>query len=197
MLSKNCLQLSLIALIILVKLAELKSIIPSYLSPVVRHPTSAATLRQTPEQQNLVLLNMLKLVITSRKQNLNQTRYIRQQQQRRRPERRVRTRDTRVMTSSSSLGSELLSGGDGDEPRQFCGETLYYVVEYYCVYVKGTSVYVPNGDDDDDEEEIDENSFDNKKQSDLKSKRNTIDDNGNFAYFFFIVGSLISSYAAY
>ena len=151
MLSKN-LQLSLIALIIHVKLAELKSI-PSYLS-------SAVDLGQTAEQQNLVLLNMLKLI----------------RQQRRKSEPRVHTRDARVMTSSSSLGSELLGGGDSDEPRQFCGETLYYVVEYYCVYVKGTSVYVPNGDDD----EIDENSFDNKKQSDeLKSKRNTIDNNGN------------------
>lgn len=153
------LQLSLIALIIHVKLAELKSI-SSYLS-------SAAT---TYEPKNLVLLNMLKLVITSRQQQkLNQTAQaltgiIRKQKR----------RNARVMTSSSSLGSELLGGG-GDEPRQFCGETLYYVVEYYCVYVKGTSVYVPNGDG----EEEDENSFDNKKQSDdLKSKRNTIDNNG-------------------
>ena len=29
---------------------------------------------------------------------------------------------------------------------QFCGETLYYAVEYYCVYIKGTSVYVPDND---------------------------------------------------
>ena len=34
-----------------------------------------------------------------------------------------------------------------NEPRQFCGETLYYAVEYYCVYVKGTSVYVPPEDE--------------------------------------------------
>ncbi len=33
-----------------------------------------------------------------------------------------------------------------NEPQQFCGETLYYAVEYYCVYIKGTSVYVPETD---------------------------------------------------
>ena len=176
MLSKN-LQLSLIALIILVKLAELKST-PTYLSSIA-HPIYTAALRQTPQQQNLLLLNMLKLLVTSRQQNLNHrattTRIIRQRQ--RSDVHRVRTRDSRVMaSSSSSVGSELLGGGDGDEPRQFCGETLYYVVEYYCVYVKGTSVYVPNGDD---EEEKEEDSFDNKKPTELKSKRNTIDNNGN------------------
>ena len=30
-----------------------------------------------------------------------------------------------------------------NEPREFCGESLYYIVEYYCVHVKGTSVYTP------------------------------------------------------
>lgn len=25
--------------------------------------------------------------------------------------------------------------------HQFCGETLFYAVEYYCVYIKGTGVY--------------------------------------------------------
>ncbi len=28
--------------------------------------------------------------------------------------------------------------------HQFCGETLFYAVEYYCVYVKGTGVYTPD-----------------------------------------------------
>lgn len=36
-----------------------------------------------------------------------------------------------------------------DKPGYYCGETLYYVVEYYCVYVKGTSVYSPDNDLDD------------------------------------------------
>ena len=57
-----------------------------------------------------------------------------------------------------------------DEARQFCGETLYYVVEYYCVFVKGTSVYVPN--ENDDEQFDDENTNVGEKKNDsLKSKR--------------------------
>jgi len=37
-----------------------------------------------------------------------------------------------------------------DEPQFFCGETLSNAVEYYCVNIKGTSVYGPGNDDDDD-----------------------------------------------
>jgi hypothetical protein len=36
-----------------------------------------------------------------------------------------------------------------DEPQFFCGETLSNAVEYYCVNIKGTSVYGPGNDDDD------------------------------------------------
>ncbi len=28
--------------------------------------------------------------------------------------------------------------------HQFCGESLVYAVEYYCVYIKGTSLYTPD-----------------------------------------------------
>ena len=31
-----------------------------------------------------------------------------------------------------------------NETHQFCGETLYYAVEYYCIYIKGTGVYTPD-----------------------------------------------------
>lgn len=30
---------------------------------------------------------------------------------------------------------------NNEQTHQFCGETLFYAVEYYCVYIKGTSVY--------------------------------------------------------
>lgn len=33
-----------------------------------------------------------------------------------------------------------------NEPVQYCGEALYYLVEYYCVYIKKTSVYIPETD---------------------------------------------------
>ena len=36
-----------------------------------------------------------------------------------------------------------------DAPRNFCGETLVYAVEYYCVHIIGTSVYQPGNDADD------------------------------------------------
>ena len=42
------------------------------------------------------------------------------------------------------LNSQVIAN---DVPTQFCGETLYYVVEYYCVYVKRTGVYVPPDND--------------------------------------------------
>ena len=33
---------------------------------------------------------------------------------------------------------------DFSESNQFCGETLFYAVEYYCIFIKGTSVYTPD-----------------------------------------------------
>lgn len=33
---------------------------------------------------------------------------------------------------------------DFTESNQFCGETLFYAVEYYCIFIKGTSVYTPD-----------------------------------------------------
>lgn len=57
-----------------------------------------------------------------------------------------------------------------NEPAQYCGETLYYVVEYYCVYVKGTSVYVPEDGDDDSVNVI----GDGKKRRNLESSGNYI-----------------------
>lgn len=59
---------------------------------------------------------------------------------------------------------------ENDEPRQFCGETLYYVVEYYCVHVKGTGVYVPS------EDELDEDVS--------KSKRDATSDGLAILFFF-------------
>lgn len=46
----------------------------------------------------------------------------------------------------SKVPSIFQSLSTNNEPRQYCGETLYYVVEYFCVYIKGTSVYVPDND---------------------------------------------------
>lgn len=34
-----------------------------------------------------------------------------------------------------------------DEPQQFCGETLYYVVEHYCVFIKGSSSTLSSSND--------------------------------------------------
>ena len=33
-----------------------------------------------------------------------------------------------------------------NQSRQYCGEALFYLVEYYCVFIKGTSVYSPDSD---------------------------------------------------
>jgi hypothetical protein len=51
-----------------------------------------------------------------------------------------------------------------DEPSRFCGETLYYVVEYYCVYVKGTGVFVPDGNLDEVISRDDQNPANKKRQ---------------------------------
>lgn len=80
---------------------------------------------------------------------------------------RSRSADSQIKASNQML--------DNDEPRQFCGETLYYVVEYYCVYVKGTSVYVPSEDDDTDSSSSDEAAI---------SKRDIHDDDGLENLFF-------------
>ena len=71
-----------------------------------------------------------------------------------------------------------------DEARQFCGETLYYVVEYYCVFVKGTSVYVPNENDDNEQFDDDNSNLGEKKNNELKSKRKrqTLNGSSNSLY---------------
>jgi hypothetical protein len=60
-------------------------------------------------------------------------------------------RDLNTMKSSldALIPSNILKNFESmdNEPRQFCGETLYYAVEYYCVFVKGTSVYIPPEDE--------------------------------------------------
>jgi hypothetical protein len=53
---------------------------------------------------------------------------------------------TKTSNSVSKIPSIYQSLSANNEPRQYCGETLYYVVEYFCVYIKGTSVYVPEND---------------------------------------------------
>ncbi len=53
---------------------------------------------------------------------------------------------------------------DENESHQFCGETLFYAVEYYCVHIKGTSVYTPDYNFENT------NVYDEQK----KSKRNII-----------------------
>lgn len=58
--------------------------------------------------------------------------------------------------------------------HQFCGETLFYAVEYYCIYVKGTSVYSPETDLD-ATNVINETKLNNNDEA--KSKRDT----GNYA----------------
>lgn len=68
---------------------------------------------------------------------------------------------------------------------QFCGETLFYAVEYFCVYVKGTSVYTPENDLDAT------NVINETKQinddDDAKSKRDTGKKN-----FFILLISIIN-----
>jgi hypothetical protein len=60
-----------------------------------------------------------------------------------------------VIISSSSSPTTLTTTTttkDNDEPQQYCGETLYYVVEHYCSYVVGTGIYSPSYYDQDVEE---------------------------------------------
>ena len=79
-----------------------------------------------------------------------------------------------------------------DEARQFCGETLYYVVEYYCVFVKGTSVYVPNENDDNVQFDDDNSSVGEKKNNELKSKRKRQTLNGSSKLFLSKLYSFVS-----
>ena len=58
-----------------------------------------------------------------------------------------------------------------DEPSQFCGEKLYNMVEYYCVYVKGTSVYEA---DDSDYDFISRNAKAKRENGDFQNSQ------GNF-----------------
>lgn len=47
-----------------------------------------------------------------------------------------------VSSSSSSfdsLSNKVETQVNDDEPKQYCGETLYYVVEYYCSFLKTES----------------------------------------------------------
>ena len=57
----------------------------------------------------------------------------------------------------------------GEHTHQFCGETLFYAVEYYCVYVKGTSVYSADNDSDSESTNVIRDSLDNA----IKKKRET------------------------
>lgn len=33
-----------------------------------------------------------------------------------------------------------------NRPGQYCGEALYYLVEYYCIFIKESNVYIPETD---------------------------------------------------
>jgi len=67
-----------------------------------------------------------------------------------------------------------------NEPHQFCGETLYYAVEYYCVYVKGTSVYVPPEDETVSVKHFAVNR--RKRRQRLSQEDQTSDDEGQIDY---------------
>jgi hypothetical protein len=45
---------------------------------------------------------------------------------------------------------QALDFSSDSKQHQFCGETLFYAIEYFCVYIKGTSVYTPEIDYDAD-----------------------------------------------
>jgi hypothetical protein len=45
---------------------------------------------------------------------------------------------------------QALDFSNDSKQHQFCGETLFYAIEYFCVYIKGTSVYTPEIDYDAD-----------------------------------------------
>ena len=60
----------------------------------------------------------------------------------------------------------------GEHTHQFCGETLFYAVEYYCVYVKGTSVYSSENDSDEStnviRDSLDNNAIKKKRETGIK-----------------------------
>ena len=60
----------------------------------------------------------------------------------------LNTRNSNNLLKSRSL-DDLSSSLYNDEPHFFCGETLSNAVEYYCINIKGTSVYGSGSDDDD------------------------------------------------
>ncbi len=60
----------------------------------------------------------------------------------------LNTRNSNNLLKSRSL-DDFSSSLYNDEPHFFCGETLSNAVEYYCVNIKGTSVYGSGSDDDD------------------------------------------------
>ena len=58
---------------------------------------------------------------------------------------KTRNSNNPKLRSLKDLSSSLYD----DEPHFFCGETLSDAIEYYCVNIKGTSVYGSGSDDDD------------------------------------------------
>ncbi len=76
--------------------------------------------------------------------------------------------------------------------HQFCGETLVYAVEYYCVYVKGSSLYTPDYYFENTYVNSDDETSDTEKEVDAKSRRNikVNDSIGIFNVYssFFILG---------
>jgi hypothetical protein len=67
-----------------------------------------------------------------------------------------------------------------DEASHFCGETLYYIVEYYCVYVKGTGVYSPDQSEDDTSVIVKSSNNNGTQLSAIVNKRNVINEEGKF-----------------
>lgn len=67
------------------------------------------------------------------------------------------TTTTKTATTTQELENNINLEAN-DEPQQFCGETLYFVVEYYCSYVVGTGIYFANDEQNFDEFKIRRNS---------------------------------------
>ena len=68
----------------------------------------------------------------------------------------------------------FLKDDQDDEPRQFCGETLFNLVEYYCVYIKGTSVYESAND-------VDASEYDFVSRNIKEKRENRHDENKDHA----------------
>ena len=82
------------------------------------------------------ILNILnrkdRIIDQIKSMNLNKSKKLRQRRQ--------------VKVSQANAKFDQMDFESDSTQFQFCGEILFYAVEYYCVQIKGSSVYTPDYD---------------------------------------------------